>query len=282
MYKQFLHNFFSRKNNYQTVRDTSLGKVFKYYLFTALVIGVIFSLSAMFVITGKARMGIQQASQQLTTIYPDDLVLNFEQTGLSINKDEPFVIPNNINAELPKNLVTFDTSNSFTIQDLKDSESLIVATKDSFFTKKISSQPNIDLGYENYTYKEMGIGIISVTKEVYQTSLKAFTNIVVRALPFLISFGSLFVVLMFFFFNIVISLLFAFVVILVSMLKGWQFSYQDAYKFTLFTTIVALILGSFLSTIGLNIPMMNFLILVILTIVLIPKNKKEPENYDIV
>lgn len=282
MYKQFLHNFFSRKNNYQTVRDTSLGKVFKYYLFTALVIGVIFSLSAMFVITGKARMGIQQASQQLTTIYPDDLVLNFEQTGLSINKDEPFVIPNNINAELPKNLVTFDTSNSFTIQDLKDSESLIVATKDSFFAKKISSQPNIDLGYENYTYKEMGIGIISVTKEVYQTSLKAFTNIVVKALPFLISFGSLFVVLMFFFFNIVISLLFAFVVILVSMLKGWQFSYQDAYKFTLFTTIVALILGSFLSTIGLNIPMMNFLILVILTIVLIPKNKKEPENYDIV
>ena len=282
MYKQFLHNFFSRKNNYQTVRDTSLGKVFKYYFFTALVIGVIFSLSAMFVITGKARMGIQQASQQLATIYPDDLVLNFEQTGLSINKDEPFVIPNNINAELPKNLVTFDTSNSFTIQDLKDSESLIVATKDSFFTKKISSQPNIDLGYENYTYKEMGIGIISVTKEFYQTWLKEFTNIVVKALPFLISFGSLFVVLMFFFFNIVISLLFAFVVILVSMLKGWQFSYQDAYKFTLFTTIVALILGSFLSTIGLNIPMMNFLILFILTIVLIPKNKKEPENYDIV
>ena len=282
MYKQFLHNFFSRKNNYQTVRDTSLGKVFKYYFFTALVIGVIFSLSAMFVITGKARMGIQQASQQLATIYPDDLVLKFEQTGLSINKDEPFVIPNNINAELPKNLVTFDTSNSFTIQDLKDSESLIVATKDSFFTKKISSQPNIDLGYENYTYKEMGIGIISVTKEFYQTWLKEFTNIVVKALPFLISFGSLFVVLMFFFFNIVISLLFAFVVILVSMLKGWQFSYQDAYKFTLFTTIVALILGSFLSTIGLNIPMMNFLILFILTIVLIPKNKKEPENYDIV
>lgn len=277
MYRKFIFNFFSRKNNYETISQTSLSKVFKYYFFTAFIIAVIFSLSLMFVVTGNLKTEIQNTSNSLIASFPDDLVLNFETDGLSINQPEPFAIPNIISPELPKNLITFNTSTDLKIQDLNNFDSFAVATKDSVFIKKMSEQANIDLGYESFTYKEMEIGIISVTKQVYQTSLTAFTNLIIKILPALLAFGSLFVVIMFFVFNIFISLFFAFLVVLISMLKGRQFGYQEAYKFSLFSTILALILGSFLSTLNLGFPMMNVLILIILTFILIPKNTNKPE-----
>lgn len=60
-------------------------------------------------------------------VYPADLEVTVANGEMSINKPEPFAIPNTWTKELPENLVVFDTGNDeYTPHSLQDAKTLVL------------------------------------------------------------------------------------------------------------------------------------------------------------
>lgn len=281
-YRDFLINIFSRKKMYETVKRHSLGRIIGYYALTAVFFSILIGLGLVIFGTTTINSKINEFENYLISVYPDDLILEFKEGKLSINKIEPFAIP--VGTALPenkfKNLVVFRTNEDLTVNEIVSTDSFVVAGKDRAYALRGFDKDGEYLGYNIISYNQ--IGTKSVNKNVYTSYINNWVSIISKIMPLIVFLGSFFIFIIFFILNMFVSLVFTFIVILVSMLKGWQFNYEEGYKVALTMTVPALFLGLILSLLGAKIPMQNLIILIILLVLFIPKNRREHPDYKII
>lgn len=271
-YINFLKKVFLPKTMYATVNEHSLGRVIGFYALTALYFSILVAFGGLVFGTHFIEKKVDSLKQYAINIYPEDLVLNFTKDGLEVNKDEPFSIPieQTFSENQVKNLVTFRTTLETTTKDLEKSDAFVVATKNKAYVAKGFNEKGQYLGHNILPYD--GIGIIKVDKALYEQKVIKLAETLDKVMPWVVFIAAFFALTMFFILNMLMCLLFAFVVILISMLKGWQFNYEEGFKLALMATLPALFLGLVLSIWGLNFPMKNLVILIVFVFIIIPKN----------
>lgn len=266
---------------YQTVNTQRLGRVIGFYVLTAVYASLIIALGFLAFGTKTIDKKVNQFRDYAIKTYPDDLVLDFNKDGLSVNKTEPFSIPigETFNENQIKNLVTFRTTLETSTKDLEKADSFIVATKNKAYLIKSAEKGMQYSGYNIFSYDD--VGIISVDKTFYTQKVEKLTKLLIHIMPLVIFLAVFFALMIFFVLNMFACLLFAFVVILISILKGWQFNYEEGYKLALIGTVPALFLGLILSILGLNFPMKNLVILIIFIVIIIPKKSDVRVDYSL-
>ncbi len=124
---------------YASMRERSWTEAAKYYAVVAFII--------VFALIAPVWTLLLNASPELidkaVAVYPDGLEVTLAHGELSVNREEPFVIPNTFTDELPANLVVFDTGNdAYTPSALQDADTLVLM-KNTFAITENTDSPSI-------------------------------------------------------------------------------------------------------------------------------------------
>ncbi len=108
---------------YSGMRERSWTDAAKYYAVVSFII--VFAVLAP--VWGLLLNARPELVDRAVAVYPDGLEVTLANGEMSINRDEPFVIPNTFTKELPSNLVVFDTGNDeFAPSALHDADTLVL------------------------------------------------------------------------------------------------------------------------------------------------------------
>ena len=103
---------------YNKLIKTDFKFSLKYYIVLAFLFTLATSLNALIPLLPKINQGVEDALTYAHELYDDDLVITLENGEVSINKEEPYIVPFPSNApEAPKNLIVFDSEG--TLDDLE-------------------------------------------------------------------------------------------------------------------------------------------------------------------
>ena len=142
VYKKSLFDVNYYKDILKIRRDFSLKYFFTLALFASVIATARFAIPNV----PKIKDGMNSLITELSTMYPDDLVITSEAGMWEINKPEPYVIPNpdifevEEQTDFPKNLVVFDHNG--TIDDLEEMDTFVVVNKVNMIT--VNSQNRVE------------------------------------------------------------------------------------------------------------------------------------------
>jgi hypothetical protein len=154
--RAFFYTFFKSLTSLKYYKDVIKANVYfsiKYFFSLAAIAGTISVLLALSQI-GEIKQGYNNALEQIRNLYPSDLVISYREGDISVNREEPFIIPlpqavREQDGQLPTNLIVF--SSEGTLDDVNNLDTLILVNDSNILVKgnnKIDVYPleNIEEG----------------------------------------------------------------------------------------------------------------------------------------
>lgn len=129
---------------YKDLIKTDLKFSLKYYVVLAVLFTMVNSLFSTIQILPKLKKGINDALDYALNMYEDDLVITIEKGVLSVNKDEPYIIPLSTTEEtssVAKNLIVFDSDAG--LDDLEETYDTLILVNGTNILAKSSSDISV-------------------------------------------------------------------------------------------------------------------------------------------
>jgi len=120
---------------YNEVIKTDLKFSLKYYVVLAFIFALVSATYTLVPLLPKINKGIDEGIAYVLDLYEDDLVITIEDGKLSINKDEPYIIPlpGERTSDLPSNAIVFDSEG--TLDDLEDLDTFVLVNRANVLIK---------------------------------------------------------------------------------------------------------------------------------------------------
>ncbi len=183
----------------------------------------------------KLQKGINDAIEYALDLYEDDLVITIKEGVLSVNKDEPYIVPfvGAAGTTVAKNLIVFDSEAG--LDDLEETyDTLILVNGTNILVQnssKVEVMPVKDLPDTEITKADFVAGI---------NQIRSFT----KFLPYIA--GTLFVLSMLFYYLVFRLAYLLFVAVLlwvVGAIRGLELDFSKYYKVALHTMSLPLTVG---------------------------------------
>ena len=206
---------------YKDIIKTDLRFSLKYYVVLSLVFALVSATYTLVPLLPKINEGIDEGISYALALYEDDLVITIEGGKLSINKEEPYIIPLPVggNSDLPSNVIVFDSEG--TLDDLEGWDTFVLVNSANILIKnesEIRVYPTNRLPDSTLTKQDL----VSLTEQLRDFS---------RFVPYLVGIVLLLAVL---FYYLVFRLIYLLVVggflRLIGYFKGATLSYEKYYK----------------------------------------------------
>jgi hypothetical protein len=207
---------------YQDLLKTDLKFSLKYYVVLALIFTAVTSVSYSFTLIPQIEKGINEGLEYALNLFEDDLVITLEEGKMSINKEEPYVVPLEDGVSSgPENLIVFDTEG--TLEDLNGTySSLVLVNEVNVLVQAEGQSPQV------YSLSNFPDG--SYDKEDLVDAVERVRSFV-RFVPYLVGLSLVLGVL---FYYLVFRLFYLFVVAVLLALagafRGLSLSYGKYYK----------------------------------------------------
>lgn len=232
---------------YKDVVKAPLSFSFKYFFVFVFFLTLITTAIMGYVISREIPPIIDRGVQYAENFYPDDLVFTIKEGKLSVNREEPFVVPAPVELLMEKpaaipdseriNLFVYDSSAK--LVDFDDYNTLVLAT-DQVIMARDDNQ-----GIRSFPLKEADDMVID--KQMVDEIVSKITPYTRYIVPILISF-MFFVLLIFMPISKLVPLIFmSFIVLVVGrLLMGLKLSYSKYYQIGLHSiTLPSLVEGAF-------------------------------------
>lgn len=246
---------------YREVLQTPMSFSIKYYIILALLVSLVTTGAASARLLPKLQPELNNLVSQVQNYYPDELVLTMTDGKLSINKDEPYVIPlpksltenqndtqpdDGTTEMLPENLVVLDSQG--TIDNLETYNTLILINSANVLYRDQNGK------IEVYPLKDMPNG--QFTKQNFNELVDKVKSFLVYLPALIISFMlvTLFIVNMTF--RLVYLLLVALLLMFWGKSKMADYNYAKYYKIAIHTVTLPTIIATLLDIVAIpfNIP----------------------------
>lgn len=262
---------------YAVAKTESFGPALKQY--TLFVLGMAFLVSIPIYISFNTWSSQMKEAGDIRTkvlaVYPDELVLNFQNGQMTSNVEEPYSIPmpKDFEVKEPKNLIVINTRGTITADDFSRYDTAAILGGDAFWSYD-AQKDKIEI--QKFSQYSKGSFVVNKQKVTEWTDLVLKVGeIVVTVLLFFLPL-LLFVL---FWFGYLIYLLFGAIIIwIVAKLRRVDLTYGQAYKLGLYLLTLPIIYSALtmgpLS--GFKIPFGFTIILIIVTYInLIPTKTEE-------
>jgi hypothetical protein len=196
----------------------------KYYVVLAFLFTLATSLNALIPLLPKINQGVEDALTYAHEHYEDDLVITLENGEVSINKEDPYIIPFPSSApEAPENLLVFDSEG--TLDDMEDTyDTLFLVNSQNILVRneeRIQAYPVGNFPDGEFTEDDLA----EITGK-----LRNFANFI----PYIVG-TILFLAVLFYY--LVFRLIYLFFVSLVlwiaGLIRGFSFEFANYYQIAL-------------------------------------------------
>ena len=218
---------------YVTAKANSSAAALKYYTLFVLCAAFIIAIP-IYVSFGIISSQIKEAGDirtRVLALYPDELVLNFQNGHMTSNVEEPYAIPvpPEFSAKTPKNLIVINTSGSIVPADFDRYDTLAILGGDAIWTRDTQKDKIEIQRFDQFSKGSMVINKQKATEgvDIALRVGKIFLTIFLVFLP-LIIFVALWI-------SYLLYLLFgACVIWLVAKLRKTDLTYGQSYKIGLY------------------------------------------------
>ncbi len=247
---------------YAGMANRSWADAAKYYLVIAFVIIFVYASP----VWGLLLTANPELVDTVVALYPDDLTITVADGSMSINKPEPFAIPNTWTEELPENLIVFDTQNDEYTPTALDEAKTLVLLKDSFAIVQDSDangqQRILDYGTSTGTSTLVRSDITAVAEKIkpYVRPVAIVGGAFLFVLAILL--GGIFMLA----YHLVYTLLAALLVLGYFKFRKSDATYTTAYTTTLFASLPVAIIAAAAGLFG-GLPTFTYTLIVLIIVV---------------
>ena len=225
---------------YTTAKTESFGVALRYYTLLVLCMAILIAIP-LYVLSGLGIVQMKETGDIRTRVlamYPDELVLNFQDGRLTSNVEEPYIIPvpPEFSRETSKNLVVISTSEPITLSDFDRYDTLVILGGDALWTRdtqknKTEIQKFDQFGKESLVINEQKIAeFLDIALRIGKIAI----TVLLIFLPFII-FACLWV------WYLIYILFGALVIWIVSKLRKADLTYDQSYKSGLYLITLPII-----------------------------------------
>ena len=241
---------------YKEIIKTDLKFSLKYYVVLAVLFTLVNSLFSTVQVLPKIQKGINDAIEYALDLYEDDLVITIRDGELSVNKEEPYIIPfvgamENSSNKAAENLIVFDSVAG--LDDIKDTyDTLILVNGTNILVQsssKIKVIPIKEFPDTTFTKADFVAAINQVRSLTKFVPYIAGIVLVVAMLVYYLGFRLLYLVFV------------AATLWMIGAVRKMGLPYSKYYKIALHTMSLPLTVGLVNSVISANIYLSNWFFL---------------------
>lgn len=225
---------------YATVKTESLGVALKYYTLFVLGMAILIAIP-LYVLSGLGIVQMKEAGDIRTRVlamYPDELVLNFQNGKITSNVEEPYSIPvpPEFSRETYKNLVVINTSEPITLSDFDRYDTLAILGSDAIWTRDVEKNKTEIQKFDQFSKESLVINEQKVAEflDIALRIGKIAITVFLVFLPFII-FACLWV------WYLIYLLFGALIIWIVSKLRKADLTYDQSYKSGLYLITLPII-----------------------------------------
>ncbi|MDP2624575.1 MAG: DUF1189 family protein [Candidatus Peregrinibacteria bacterium] len=225
---------------YSMIPGRSFWKAFWYF------VGVTFLISILFILTFTApllsnKAAITDGVDKILEIYPEELVFTIEDGKASVNVAEPYIITLPEFTEetgsvenFPVNLVVIDTQTPFSVEQMREYETLLWITSDSLISMD---------GQDSVTVNTLSeFPNVTIDKELVDTSLLAGWDAIKRMLPVILIFMAVVMMVVFVVGRLFYVLILSVLILILTQIMGIEdLSFGGTYKIGLHAITLAML-----------------------------------------
>ena len=231
---------------YKELIKTDLKFSLKYYVVLAVLFTLVNALFSTIQILPKLQKGIRDTMEYALNMYEDDLIITIKGGALSVNKEEPYIIPLASvegSSEVAKNLIVFDSKAG--LDDLEETYDALILVNGTNVLMRSSSKTEV------FPIKD--IPDATITKEDFSSAIAKIQSLT-KFVPYFV--GIAFVLAMLFYYLVYRLIYLFFVGVLlwvIGAIRGLNLSFSKFYKVALHTMSLPLTVGLVNSVVSANI-----------------------------